>query len=199
MHYRGKFSLELIRKTIHVLTGIFIVIAFQAGILTLGILGILILMIAALIAYNFKAEKELLTHILAINRADAKVPGLSILAYLLGCWIVLALFEPKIAYASILILAFGDAMAHIISRSFGGTQTIITKTTYVEGTVAGIVAGTIVAWIYVALIPAIVASSAAMLVEAGELRIGSHHVDDNLTIPIVAGVTLWIISLIFPF
>jgi dolichol kinase len=46
-------------------------------------------------------------------------------------------------------------------------------------------------------LPALLASAAAMLVEAGEFRIGAHYVDDNVTIPLVAAVVLWVISLAF--
>jgi phytol kinase len=199
MRYRGTFKLELVRKLGHVLTGIFLVLLVQSGLLPVPVLGLLILLFAALILYNVKEEKELLTKILSINRIDAKIPGLEILSFFIGCWLVLVLFSREIAFAAILILAFGDSVAHLVSRRFGATQTFMTKTTYLEGTIAGIVAGTLAAWSYVPLLPALLASVAAMIVEAGELRIGDHHIDDNFLIPLIAAATLWVISLAFPF
>jgi dolichol kinase len=198
MRNQGRFGLELVRKVVHILVGILIVLLFQARILDIALFGLLILIFAALLLYNWKAEHELLTHVLSINRADERVPGLNILFYFFGCWIVLLLFDRRIAFAAIMILAFGDAVAHILSRSFGATQTYITGKMYILGTVAGIVAATLAAWIYVWFFAALLASIAAMVVEAGEFRIGSHYVDDNLTIPIVSAVVLWVISLAFP-
>jgi dolichol kinase len=199
MRQQYNFRLELIRKLVHVLGGIFIVLLFQAGILTVPLAGLIILLMAAVVLYNFRAERELLTKLLSLNRADMRVPGLDILAYLLGCWLVLAIFPRNIAFAAILVLAFGDAVAHLVSKSFGATQTFVTRTTYLEGTIAAIVAATLAAWVYVPFIAALLASAVAMIVEAGELRIRDHYVDDNLVIPLVAGATLWVIQLVFPF
>jgi dolichol kinase len=196
--YRGTFSLELVRKIVHILVGVLIVLGFNSHLLDLPLLFLILMLFAATVLYNLKAEIELLTNILSINRADATVPGLDILFYFIGCFIVLWLFPLQIASAAILILAFGDAIAHLISRSFGGTQTVLTKTTYLEGTIAGIVAGTLAAWLYVPLLPAFLASAASMLVEAGELNIENHHIDDNLVVPIVAALLLALLALIFP-
>jgi dolichol kinase len=199
MRQQYDFRLELIRKLFHILGGIFIVLLFQARILTVPLAGLIILLIAAVVLYNFRAERELLTKILSLNRADMRIPGLDVLAYLVGCWLVLAIFPSRIAFAAILILAFGDAVAHLVSRSFGATQTFMTKSTYLEGTIAAIIAATLAAWVYVPFLAALIASAVAMIVEAGELRIGDHYIDDNLVIPLVAGVTLWVITLAFPF
>jgi dolichol kinase len=199
MHYRGSLKLEIIRKVGHIAAGIAVVLLVQSQIMPVAVLGLLILVLAALILYNAREEKELLTKVLSINRADARIPGIEILFFFIGCWLSLVLFPRDIAFAAILILAFGDAIAHLVSRRFGSTQTFMTKTTYLEGTIAGVIAGSLAAWLYVPLIPAIIASIAAMLVEAGELRIGDHHVDDNLLIPLIAGAALWVMALAFPF
>lgn len=201
MQYRGTFRLELVRKLVHVAAGLLIVLLVQAGFLSVPVLGMLMLLLGVLVLYNWRYEKELLSRVLAINRADARVPGLDVLAFFLGCWLVLVLFRQEIALAAILILAVGDSVAHLVSRRYGGTSTFLTKTTYIEGTVAGIMAASLAAWLSgtVPLIPAIVASVVAMFVEAGELRIGNHHIDDNLLIPVVAAITLWILDMAFPF
>jgi dolichol kinase len=76
---------------------------------------------------------------------------------------------------------------------------MLTKTTYLEGTVAGAAVGTLAAWLYVPFVPALITSSVAMVVEAGELRVGSHYVDDNLVVPIVSALTLWVVRFAIPF
>ena len=194
---KSDFSMELLRKAIHVIAGIFVVLAVETRFLTTGTLGALIVVLGAIVLFNYRYEKELLTRVLSLNRADKKVPGLDVLAFFLGCWIVLAIFPHEIAFASILILTFGDPVAHLISTGFGGKEAAVTRTSYFEGTVAGTIVGALAGWIYVGFFPALIASAAAMFVESGELRIASHHIDDNFTIPIVAGLVLWVIALAF--
>ena len=190
---------ELLPKVVHVLLGVAIVLLVQANILSLEVLGLLTLLFGAILLYNANAEKEVLTRILSINKADAVVPGMDFLFYLTGCFLVLLLFDQKIAFAAILILAVGDAVADFVSLGFGGTQTVITKATFLEGTVAGIITSTLAAWLYVPLLPALVASTLALIVEAGEIHIGNHHVDDNIIIPLIAGIVLWAFNAIFAF
>lgn len=199
MRQSYSFRLELLRKLFHVTWGILIVLLVQAGILNASLLGLITILIAAAVLYNFQAERELLTKILSLNRADMRIPGIDILAYHIGCWVVIAFFPWHIAAASILILAFGDAVAHLISRSFGATHTFVTRTTYLEGTISAILVSTLAAMLYVPWWAALLASALAMVVEAGELRIGEHYIDDNVVIPIVAAVTLWVVYLAIPF
>src|SRR5687768_2551217 len=106
---RRGLGMELVRKAAHVLTGVAIVVAVHTGLIDTALLGLLILLFMALLLYNIRYEQELLTRILSVNRADAKVPGLDILSFLLGCWIVLFLFDEHIAFAAIMVLSVGDA------------------------------------------------------------------------------------------
>ncbi|MDD9953112.1 MAG: hypothetical protein OXR66_02145 [Candidatus Woesearchaeota archaeon] len=191
-------QLELVRKLLHALGGVLVILLVKAGVLTLGILGLLIVVFAAIILVNCKYERELLTKILTINRADKNIPGMDVLSFALGCWIVLACLEQPLAFAAIMILSFGDPLAHLIGGGLGGRATT-SRNRYLLGGAGGALAGTLGALMYVPFIPALLASVAAMTVEAGELRIANHHIDDNLTIPLVAGVVLWVINYAFPF
>ena len=76
---------------------------------------------------------------------------------------------------------------------------MVTQHSYWYGTFAGAVAATLAAWLHVPFLPALIASCIAMFVEAGEVRIAEHHLDDNFTMPLVAGITLWVINYAFPF
>jgi dolichol kinase len=197
MHSHGSLAMELLRKAVHILVGVGIVFLFTRGLLDVSSFGLLVLLYAALLLFNLRYQHGLLTKVISINRADRDIPGLDILFYFVGCFIVLLLFDERIAFSAILILAFADPLAHLASRGFGRTTTRLNTTTYLEGTLVGIAIGTLVAWRYVALLPALIASAVAMLFEAGRLRIRGHHVDDNLVIPVVAAVVLWVLSLWF--
>lgn len=195
---RHSFSQEILRKAIHIAAGLFVVFAFSQDILTLPVFGVFILAFLIVVLLNVRYETELLTKILSLNRIDAKLPGLAVLAFFAGCWIVLALFksQPSIAYAAIMVLTFGDPAAHLISTGFGGTKAAISRSSYYQGAVAGAVVGALAAWVYVDFWQALLASAIAMFVEAGELRIATHQIDDNFTIPVIAGIVLWVISLV---
>ena len=194
MRQRDSVGWELARASLHAGVGFLIVLLSQAQYLTVPVFGLIVILFSAVVFYNFNQERELLSRILSLDRPDIQVPGLDLLFYFLGTWLVLWIFGPPIAYAAIMILAFGDSVAHMVSHSFGGTQTYVTKKTYWQGTVAGIIVSVLVAIVYVPFVPALAAGIIAMLLQAGELRIGSHHIDDNLTIPLVAGVVLWLFS-----
>lgn len=197
--FRGSVRLEIMRKVVHVLTGLVIVLGIQTRLLDTMMLGIAILFLGALMLYNYKYEREALSRILSINRADAKLPGFSALAFFVGCWVVLSLFPQHIALAAILVLTVGDPIAHLIGSGFGATRVAVTRRSYLNGAIAGTVAGALAAWLYAPWYAALLASAAAMAIEAGELRIADHHVDDNLTIPIVSAVVLFIVWLAFPY
>ena len=102
---------EIVGKLVHVLLGIALLLLFQAGILDIWLLGLLIVLFTAVVLLNFKYEKELLTKVLIIGHADRRIPGINFLTFLLGSWIVLV-FIPGVAYAAIAILTFGDPLAH---------------------------------------------------------------------------------------
>lgn len=194
----GTMRLELIRKAVHVLVGVLIALGISSGVLSVWTLAFLTAMLGIIVLVNARYEQELLTRVLSINRADAAIPGLDLLAYFVGCLIVVAVIGASdapmgIALAAILILAIGDPLAHLFGTSFGGRVAAVTPMSYRIGFIAGTIGGALAAWIHVGFLPALVASFIAMFVEAGELRIANHHIDDNLTIPLVSALVLWIL------
>ena len=123
-------------------------------------------------------------------------PGKGIIFYLIGVSVALLLFPKEIAMASIMVLALGDSVSHLYGLHFGRIRHPLSKTKFLEGTIAGFVAGFIGALFFLGLFEAFIASLAAMIVEAVEIRIGTDQVDDNLVMPFVAGAAVWIIRLI---
>lgn len=190
MAQQRDLKVELTAKSLHLLLGVLLVLLLRAEVLRLGVFGLLIVLYAALLLFNYRYERELLTRALSIGRADARIPGLDFLVYIVAAWIVWWLFPAPIASAAILILAVADPLAHLISGGFGGTRAATTRKSYLYGGIAGVVGGTLAAWLYVPFVPALLASMVAMIVEAGELRVADHHIDDNLTIPLAAAITL---------
>src|SRR3989338_6201189 len=122
-----------------------------------------------------------------------KFPGKGILFYLIGVYIALLLFPKETAMASIMVLALGDSVSHIYGLHYGKIKHPLSKTKFLEGTIAGFIAGFAGALIFVSPLEAFFASLAAMIVEAIEIKAGNQQIDDNLIVPLVAGAVILVI------
>ena len=189
-------NFEWSRQIFHLFLGLAIVALLKYGfidekiILSVILVGIIISILSrktkipviyALLC-KFERKKEL-----------EKFPGKGIIFYLIGVYAALFLFAKEIAMASIMILALGDSVSHIYGLHFGKTKHPLSRTKFLEGTIAGLIAGFIGAWIFLPWHEAFFASLVAMMLEAIEIKIGAEQVDDNLIIPVVAGAVVWII------
>ena len=94
-----------------------------------------------------------------------------------------------------MVLAFGDSISHMYGLHYGKIKHPLSNRKFLEGTIAGFIAGFIGAWTFLPWHEAFFASLIAMIVEAIEIKIGAEQVDDNLIIPVVAGAVVWVIRL----
>ncbi len=135
---------------------------------------------------------------------------LGILVYPLSVLLLVLAFprRPDIAAAAWGILAWGDGCATLVGRAAGRHRLAWNRDKSVEGTAAfflsASIAGVALAWWTApAITPAppllfvvgapVVAALAAALAETIPIRL-----DDNFTVPAVAGATLWGLSLVSP-
>ena len=121
-----------------------------------------------------------------------KFPGKGAVYYIIGILIAIMLFDKNTASACILILAIGDPAAHIFGRYYGRNRLIINKKKLLEGTLAGIFLGTVVATIFVPFPIAFFGAAFGMMAEAFELEV--LHIDDNFFIPFVSGIVMTMIE-----
>jgi dolichol kinase len=118
----------------------------------------------------------------AFGRKQEKVPGFGAMMFLSGMIITIMLFRAEIAAGALLVAVYGDAASTMVGKRFGRTKTIGDYT--LEGTVSGIIVAFLALTIFrFPPIAAALAALAGMLVEL-------LPVDDNLTIPVVAGFVL---------
>ncbi len=190
---------ELNRQLFHVLFGLLIVALLEYGFLDgkimsyILIIGIIISLLSRKnkipVIYNllqkFERKKDL-----------DRFPGKGMIFYLTGSLISVSLFPKEIAMASIMILALGDSVSHLYGLHFGKIKHPLSATKFLEGTIAGLIFGFIGALAFLPFWEAFLASLAAMIVEAVEIRIGTEQVDDNLIIPFAAGAAVWVIRLV---
>ena len=122
-------------------------------------------------------------------------PGKGTIFYFIGAYISLLLFPKEVAMASIMVLALGDSVSHLFGIHFGKMRHPLSEKKFLEGTIAGFLAGFIGALVFLPWHEALFASMVAMIIEAIEIKIGNSQVDDNLLVPFAAGAAVWIIRL----
>lgn len=188
-----KEKLERRRQIFHLFFGTLIVFLYSIKVLNINILFIIFLIGFIASFASVKHEIPGINWFLRkFERKEdfKKSPGKGSLMYLTGVLVTLLLFEEKIALAAIMILAVGDSVSHMVGKYFGKYKFRSSK--HIEGTIAGMFFASITASIFVKPQLAFIGSTIAMLTEAVELRIGKTMVDDNLVIPIVAGLAIYL-------
>jgi len=129
------------------------------------------------------------------DRTNERIPGKGALFFITGVMLALVLFEKDVAMAAIMILTLGDSVSHLFGRFFGKVRNPWNQYKLIEGTLLGFVAGAVGAAAFVPWNQALLASAVAMTVESIELRFRNQSVDDNVLIPLVAGVVMLIMRL----
>jgi len=121
-------------------------------------------------------------------------PGRGTISFFIGCLLVLQLFEKNTALASIMILTLGDSISHLVGWHIGRRKNPLNCLKSVEGNIAGAIAGSLGAMFFVSPLHAVIASFTAMTAEAVEIKMQERIVDDNITVPLVAGTVLHLLS-----
>jgi dolichol kinase len=108
--------------------------------------------------------------------------------FLLASVLVILLFPTAIANASLLILVFSDTLAAWVGKAIGKIH-ILGKT--LEGSLAFLLSALLIVWLYPGLnrLSGSIAALGATVVELLPL-----HIDDNLSIPFVAGTIMFFLG-----
>ena len=190
-----RIKLEIKRQPFHILLGLLLIFLIYHNLLKP--IALLITVIVVILGSFFikKTKPQLAYKLLGfIERKDAleKFPGKGLIAYLIGSLLALVLFEKDIAMAAIIILALGDSFSRLIGP-FGKIKHPFNDKKFLEGVIAGMVAAALGAMLLVKPLEAIAASFFAMLLEGVNLRLFKFKIDDNITIPLIAGFVIWLI------
>jgi len=103
--------------------------------------------------------------------------------YLVACWFTILMFERNVAAAALLVLACADTAASVAGQAMGGYQ--LTKGKTLSGTAAFLVTAFLVT---LPLFPAPTAFAGAVIAAVTECL--PLPLDDNITIPLAAGISL---------
>lgn len=185
-------SQEIRRQLVHFLYGPLLILLHHYQVLT-PLIFLLLILLSFLISYRIKQKQEraIIGRILKIFERDhhfKTFPGQGPIFFTLGAYLSLLLFQTEIAYASIMILSVGDSVSHLIGRYFGKIKTPLHPEKYIEGSIVAFLLSVPFAYAFFPhLLPVVLASLAAMMVELPDLHIFGWDLDDNLTIPLIAG------------
>jgi len=122
-------------------------------------------------------------------------PGRGMFYFLLGAFLSVLFFEKNIVYASLAILIAGDSVTNVAGRHLGRIKNPLNHKKTIEGTIAGIIVSFLVCSLFFPYLESFIAAFVAMIIEIPEIKIRGIHLDDNLTIPLAAGLVLTLFSL----
>ncbi len=199
-HNNSKFSQfkkVLFRKSIHIFGFLVIIISIEIGIIPAALL-IVSLGVTYSISEHYRLKGRafpLFTTITTmamrndIGGENQKVFVKAPLYFAAGILASLLIFPAPFNYVAIAVVTLGDGFASVVGRMFGKHKIPHTGGKSLEGTIAGVFCAFAGALIFVSPMTAIAAALAGMGVELLRLR-----VSDNLTIPIVSGLTAMVVS-----
>jgi dolichol kinase len=179
---------EILRQLIHA-SGIFIIFLerFFDPLILIGIC--IAIIIWGEIIYRIDKFRHifLFSTILRRCRRDKEEKGF--IYFFIGVLFALVLFNFNIyiANAAIIILVLGDAASTIIGKKFGRVKLPSTKNKTLEGSLAFFLVGLAGATTQLPLVPTMVGTFLGALAEA------YSPIDDNLIIPIVAGIGMGVV------
>lgn len=195
--FHVKDKLELRRQVAHLVTGVTIVFLLKLQLLNEQIL-FWVLILGGLLSILIRFYRiPLVDRILLFfeRPEDLKsFPGKGSFFLVLGSLLALQFFPREIALAAITIMAVGDAITTVIGTYFGKIKNPLNPKKHLEGTALAIVASTFAAFFFVPFPIAFFGSVAGMIFESITVRYISQIVDDNVVIPVVAGLVMTLLS-----
>lgn len=190
-HIKDKF--ELRRQVMHMVVGVSIAFLLYLGLIGAKMLfaGIVVGGILVILSKNF--DLPIVRHFLDFfERAHSrrKFPGRGSFFLVLGSFLAVILFRLDIAIAAIIIMAVGDSVTNIIGRYFGEIDIPWNREKQLEGPIVGFVLAFLCSLFVVSWEMALFGSLAAMTVETWDFRVKKFLIDDNLIVPLVAGLVM---------
>lgn len=126
-----------------------------------------------------------------------KFPGKGVIYLFLGVLVMMLLFEKDIVMAGLMVWTFGDSMSALVGKHYGKIKHPLNNNRLLEGTLAGIVAGSIAAGFFVYWPYALIGTTISMSIESLEWKLYRETFDDNFFVPIVGSFVIYLLMLVF--
>lgn len=201
------FKKEIGRKTIHLLSILFLIIyaifsSYFNHKIALLILSFILIVLIELEYIRLELRKKIpiVSSLWKYKRKKEKSKLGGEVFFLIGAIICLAVFNTTIAFAAILMTTFGDLTASLIGKRFHKIKLFFRKDKALEGVLAELIVNLIIGYMvfyYFGLViwPIII----VMALTATIVETIVSKMDDNLLIPLFSGfngqITLYILTL----
>jgi dolichol kinase len=191
---------EVRRKTFHITGGILLALTIYYDILKAWM--VLLIIGAGIILSILYAIYELpLTHYF-MKRFERehlrkKFPGKGVIYIFLGVLVMMLLFEKEIVMAGLMIWTFGDSMSALVGKHYGSIRHPLNNSRLLEGTIVGIIVGSIAAGFFVYWPYALIGSLVSMSIESLEWKLYRDTFDDNLFVPLIGAFVIYLLMLMF--
>ena len=187
---------ESIRQVIHLVLGVVLVALIYFEFVNDVILGVFTVILFFLCYFSKNRKLPIVYWFLEKFEREEdmkKFPGRGPLFFVIGAFLVTALFDKDIASAAIVILAIGDSVPYFVGGSIRKIKHPLSDKKFLEGTIAGFVLAFLAASIFVSFFEAFLAALGAMIAEGIEIKLKKEKIDDNILIPVVSGAVIWFI------
>lgn len=191
-----KSKLELRRQIAHLVIGVIIVFLIELKLLTPSLL-LVALIIGFILSLTYKKHPIPIIHellqLFERPKDIATFPGRGFIFLILGAYLSLLIFPLSVAKGAIMILAVGDSISHLVGRYFGRTKVPFSSNKMLEGTIVAIVFSTLGALLFVDFSKAFLASLITISLEAVYPEKIARYLDDNIAVPLMAGVIMLLV------
>ena len=186
-------SLETRRNMFHLILGLLIVAALCFGVIDVWVMLAVVIVGFLLSLASRKRPVPLihwfLRHFERQEDFEGGIPGRGALFFFVGLLIALALFEHDVVLAAATIFVLADSVSPLIGVKMGRIKHPLSDKKFLEGSIAGFVFAFLGAMLFVSPLEASLASFFAVAVEAVD-TIKGKRIEDNITIPIIAGLVI---------
>lgn len=185
------------RKALHASVGMFIAACISYS-ESLATLLLLMLTAVALLLSCTERHRRIPFVSTLLDRMERPIdrttlPGKGFICMLLGALIAIALFTQTIAAAAVIILAVGDSLSCITGTSIKRLTERKGEKAW-EGAIFGTFGATLLAGCIIHWPAALCASGIALGIEVRTSSLKTILFDDNILVPIIAGVILTLIA-----
>lgn len=200
-------DLHITRKLWHMLSGILgLIIFFRNGIAAEKMATALL--VAALFSFSLeflrlrdeRLNRLVMTLMKPLMRESEKTSVSGLPFYALGISLSLFFFPVKIAVLSVLFLIFADPIASLFGILYGRDKIFPNKS--LQGSMAAFAVCYLVTLIYGAIYTGSSMNLLVFAIFAGVIgalsELCSHFVDDNLCIPVISGLGLFVLNIFVP-
>ncbi|RLG15124.1 MAG: hypothetical protein DRN66_00080 [Candidatus Nanohalarchaeota archaeon] len=200
---------ELKRQIIHFSLGIFILFIMlnftRAESIVFGFF-----LMASCLAVEFVYNRKIFPLHLLVNEVKRKKesPVAGALYFLIGSMISLIIFPKTIALICILLLAVGDSFATVFGTHFKTRKLSFPPDKSIGGTVACFLFNFIALLLFFAynkiygmkiVLFLFLCALIGTMAELAEIKVKGRRINDNITLPIISGIFVWGIYLLFGF